>query len=71
MKAGSRKYIQKITIRRGIPRMAFTTTSTGYLTKRFCETHSSPAKIPMTIERVQDTTASQIVSASPPMGPLG
>ena len=71
MTQGSRKYIQKMTISRGMPRMAFTTASVAYRITRFRETQRSPMMRPPKKERIQETTARYMVRARPPIGPLG
>src|SRR6185369_7777665 len=69
--AGSRKYIQKMTIRSGIPRMALMTSMIGQLIHFRPETLSSPRMSPPKKDRMQEATARYMVSPSPPSGPSG
>ena len=56
-RAGSRKYIQKMTISSGMPRTVLMTAMLGQLTQRWREMLSSPRISPPKKERMQETTA--------------
>ena len=56
-RAGSRKNIQKMTIRSGMPRIVWMTVVDPHLIRRFRETLRSPRNSPPRKERTRDTTA--------------
>jgi hypothetical protein len=71
MSAGRRKYIQKITMRSGMPRMKLRTMVETIRSTRFREMLSSPRMSPPKKERTQETRARKSVRPIPPSGPWG
>jgi hypothetical protein len=69
--AGSRKNIQKMIIKSGIPRIIWMTELEVHRIRRFREMLKSPRTSPPTKEKNNATTDKYRVSPTPPSGPLG